>query len=175
MSITTRRGDDGGTDLMFGQRTEKTDPRVEAIGSLDELNAVLGVARVESGGAAEEMIDSLQGHLIGLMGELAVLPADVGRYRESGHPSICEDEVRMVESMAEVIEDGGVTFDGWARPGACGNRTGAHLDFARTVCRRAERRVLALGAEVPNAEIPVFLNRLSDLLWLMARQSEAGK
>lgn len=173
MSITTRRGDDGRTDLMFGKRISKIDPRVEAIGSVDELNAALGLARVESGSDLDQSIDCLQGYLVGLMGELAVLPEDNKRYGESGHPSIGKDAVAMLEGLAGELESGGITFDGWARPGARGNRVGAQLDFARTICRRAERRVLALGDEVSNAEIPLFLNRLSDLLWLLARQLES--
>ena len=174
MSITTRRGDDGSTDLMFGKRIAKTEARVEAIGSLDELNSVLGLERIDIVADLGDSIDRLQGHLVGLMGELAVLPEDAACYGESGHPSIGADEVAMVESLARDLEDGGISFEGWARPGAKGNRTGAQLDFARTVCRRAERRVLALGEEVSNDAIPVFLNRLSDLLWLLARHTEGG-
>lgn len=174
MSITTGRGDDGSTDLMFGRRSAKTDVRMEAIGSVDELNCALGLARIGAGKVLDESIDRLQGHLVGLMGELAVLPEDVTRYEESGHPSIGAEEVAVVESLARDLESGGINFDGWARPGANGNRSGAQLDFARTVCRRAERRVLALGEGVPNDSIPLFLNRLSDLLWLFARQSEGG-
>lgn len=174
MSITTGRGDDGSTDLMFGRRSAKTDVRMEAIGSVDELNCALGLARIEAGKVLDESIDRLQGYLVGLMGELAVLPEDATRYEDSGHPSIGAEEVAMVESLARKLEKGGISFDGWARPGANGNRSGAQLDFARTVCRRAERRVLALGEEVPNDSIPLFLNRLSDLLWLLARQSEGG-
>ena len=173
MSITTKRGDDGLTDLMFGKRIAKTDPRVEAIGSVDELNTVLGLVRVEAGSALDQSIDCLQGYLVGLMGELAVLSEDNERYVESGHPSIGRDAVAMLEDLAGELESGGITFDGWARPGARGDRVGAQLDFARTICRRAERRVLALGDEVSNAEIPLFLNRLSDLLWLLARKLES--
>ena len=97
MSITTRRGDDGRTDLMFGKRISKIDPRVEAIGSVDELNAALGLARVESGSDLDQSIDCLQGYLVGLMGELAVLPEDNKRYGESGHPSIGKDAVAMLD------------------------------------------------------------------------------
>ena len=139
-----------------------------------ELNSVLGLARIDIVADLGDSIDLLQGHLVGLMGELAVLPEDAACYGESGHPSIGEDEVAMVESLVRDLEDGGVSFEGWARPGAKDNRTGARLDFARTVCRRAERRGLALGEEVSNDAIPVFLNRLSDLLWLLARHTEGG-
>ena len=174
MSITTRRGDDGSTDLMFGKRIAKTEARVEAIGSLDELNSVLGLARIDIVADLGDSIDRLQGHLVGLMGELAVLPEDAACYGESGHPSIGEDEVAMVESLARDLEDGGISFEGWARPGAKGNRTGAQLDFARTVCRRAERRTVSLHvAEPVDGAVLRYLNRLSDLLFTLARLENA--
>ena len=173
MSITTKRGDDGGTDLMFGKRIAKKDHRIEAIGSLDELNAVLGLVRVDADAPMGKSIDLLQGYLVGLMGELAVLPEDLEKYRDSGHPSITAAEVDVVEKLAQTMEESGIVFDGWARPGAKGNRAGAHLDFARTVCRRAERRVLVLSEDLPNTNILLFLNSLSDLLWLYARHCEA--
>ena len=173
MSITTKRGDDGGTDLMFGKRTAKMGNRIEAIGSIDELNAALGLVRVEANASLEKSIDLLQGFLVGLMGELAVLTEDLEKYQSSGHPSITEDEVTLLENLAHELEESGIVFDGWARPGSKGSRTGAHLDLARTVCRRAERRVLALSEELSNTNILLFLNRLSDLLWLYARHCEA--
>ncbi|MBB80408.1 MAG: ATP:cob(I)alamin adenosyltransferase [Roseibacillus sp.] len=173
MSITTKRGDNGGTDLMFGKRTAKIGNRIEAIGSLDELNAALGLVRVEANASLGKSIDLLQGYLVGLMGELAVLSEDLEKYRSSGHPSITDDEVKLLENLASELEESGIVFDGWARPGSKGSRTGAQLDFARTVCRRAERRVLALSEELSNTNILLFLNRLSDLLWLYARHCEA--
>ncbi|MBL50265.1 MAG: ATP:cob(I)alamin adenosyltransferase [Roseibacillus sp.] len=172
MSITTRRGDDGSTDLLFGKRISKDAPRMEAIGSVDELNAALGLVRAEADGETEEVIDGLQALLVGLMGELAVVPEDAERYAQSDYPSIGDEEVERVEQLGREIESAGVKFEGWARPGANGNRAGACLDMARTVCRRVERRVLELGEEVSNTAIPLFLNRLSDLLWLLARRTE---
>ena len=173
MSITTKRGDNGGTDLMFGKRTAKIGNRIEAIGSLDELNAALGLVRVEANASLGKSINLLQGYLVGLMGELAVLSEDLEKYRSSGHPSVTDDEVKLLENLASELEESGIVFDGWARPGSKGSRTGAQLDFARTVCRRAERRVLALSEELSNTNILLFLNRLSDLLWLYARHCEA--
>ncbi len=175
MSITTKRGDDGGTDLLFGKRISKCSPRMEAIGSVDELNATLGMVRSGADSATEEVVDNLQALLVGLMGELAVLPEDAERYAESDYPSIGKEEVERVESLSRDIESAGVKFEGWARPGANGNQTGAHLDMARTVCRRVERRVLELGEEVNNGAILLFLNRLSDLLWLLARRTEGER
>ena len=173
MSITTRRGDDGRTDMLFGRRIEKDDPRMEAIGAVDELNAVLGVAR--AGGpepTAREVVDHLQGLLVGLMGELAVHPDDTERYRNAGFPSITEDDVEWATRESAAIEAAGVSFDGWARPGESGSLVSAHFDLARVVCRRAERRVLAIEAGLENPGIVRFLNRCSDLLWLLARKTE---
>jgi cob(I)alamin adenosyltransferase len=173
MSIVTKRGDDGQSDLLFGKRTAKTDPRFEAVGAVDELNAALGVARAAaSDRTADAIIDRLQEKLVGLMGELAVLPEDARRYAESDFPSLSDEEVQDLEREAAAVEAEGISFKGWARPGANGNLAGAHLDLARTVCRRAERRVLALGSGVSNPAIAHFLNRASDLLWLLARKTE---
>lgn len=173
MSIVTKRGDDGMTDLLFGKRIAKTDPRVEAIGCIDELNTALGLVRANSGPDVDATVDRLQASLVGLMGELAILPEDAQRYADSDHPSVTEEDVTRIEAEAHAIENSGISFAGWARPGANGNLAGAHLDVARTVCRRAERRVLALGADAGNPAITLFLNRTSDLLWLLARQSES--
>lgn len=174
MSITTKRGDDGDTDLLFGKRISKGAARVEAIGSVDELNAALGMVRAEADPETEGIVDDLQALLVGLMGELAVMPEDAERYAQSDYPSIGDEEVGRVERLGREIESAGVKFEGWARPGANGNQTGARLDVARTVCRRVERRVLELGDGVGNPAIPLFLNRLSDLLWLLARRTESG-
>ncbi len=173
MSIVTKRGDDGNSDLLFGRRVAKDSPRLEAVGTIDELNSALGVARaVVSDPAIEAVIDRLQSLLVGLMGELAVLPEDADRYGESSFPSISEKEVAFLEKEAVALEGEGISFDGWARPGAGGNLSGAQLDLARSICRRSERRVLALGDGVSNPAITVFLNRASDLLWLLARWTE---
>jgi len=173
MSIVTKRGDDGHSDLLFGKRLAKDHPRLEAVGTIDELNAALGVARAANPDPAiDRLIDLLQASLVGLMGELAVLPEDAKRYEESDFPSIAEKDVTLLEEEAAALEAEGNSFDGWARPGANGNLPGAHLDLARTVCRRAERCVLALGGGVSNPAIPLFLNRTSDLLWLLARKTE---
>ncbi|MDA1006278.1 MAG: cob(I)yrinic acid a,c-diamide adenosyltransferase [Verrucomicrobia bacterium] len=175
MSIVTRTGDHGETSLLFGRRIAKTDPRIEAVGAVDELNAALGVVRA-TGGAAEtvDLIDRLQGRLVGLMGELGILPEDAGRYAEKGYAVLGEADVVELDGEAARLEGKGLNFEGWARPGAAGSLVAAHLDVARTICRRAERRVLALGEGVANGNVAVFLNRVSDVLWLMARDEEGG-
>lgn len=181
MSIVTKRGDDGCSDLLFGRRIAKTDPRLEAIGTVDELNAALGMVRAradaEGGGSSEaeslvQLIDTVQGQLVALMGELAVLPEDAERYTESAHPVIEESDVAGLEKIATRLEAEGLTFTGWARPGAEGNLLGAQVDVARTICRRAERGVLTLGEGLINPLGTLFLNRLSDVLWLLARKTE---
>jgi cob(I)alamin adenosyltransferase len=150
----------------------KTDARFEAVGTIDELNAALGLVRARAEAVTVSLIDRLQEKLVGLMGELAVHPDDAQRYADSDYSSITSEDVVILEREAAAIEDEGISFKGWARPGANGNVEGAQLDFARTVCRRAERRVLALSADLSNPAILLFLNRTSDLLWLLARKSE---
>ncbi|MES2995933.1 MAG: cob(I)yrinic acid a,c-diamide adenosyltransferase [Verrucomicrobiota bacterium] len=172
MSITTGRGDDGQTDLLFGKTAPKDSPRIEAVGAVDELNAALGLARVQCACAARlAVIDRVQEKLVGLMGELATLPEDMGRYREKGFPMITSDDVAWVTAESQAREAAGVRFTGWARPGAEGSAEKAALDYARTVARRAERSVLSLDSAeggVP-LEVKLFLNRISDLCWVMAR------
>jgi cob(I)alamin adenosyltransferase len=160
---------------MYNRRVLKSDNRVEAYGTVDELNAHLGVARASL--ADDSMAASLlviQKYLVVLMGELAVDPQDFSRYRESSHPKM---EVAMLDWLhagVRDIESRSVKFDGWATPG--GTLAAAHLDVARTVCRRAERAIVRLdgaGVGAVNPLIIQFLNRLADLLWLMARQEES--
>ena len=172
MSIMTGRGDSGETDLLFGRRIAKTSPRIEALGTVDELNAALGVARA----AANDqewiaLVDALQQRLVGLMGLLATLPDDAARYQEQHLAGLGEADVEWVVAEARRYVARGVRFSDWARPGAEGCLARAHLDFARAVARRAERGVLALhesGEPVPES-VRLFFNRLADLLWILAR------
>ena len=172
MSIITGRGDLGETDLLFGKRIAKTSLRMAALGSVDEVNAALGLARA-AGGDAEvvALIDAIQERLVGLMGQLACLPEDMGRYK---YAAIGTEDVEWVVAEARKYEARGIKFTGWARPGAEGSLARAGLDFARAMARRAERNVLALhetGETVPEA-VRLFFNRLSDLLWILARAEE---
>lgn len=172
MSIITGRGDDGDTDLLFGRRIAKTALRIEALGSVDELNAALGVARAS--GANPQwivLIDALQEKLIGLMGQLATLPEDETRYTETKFPLIEMSDVEWVTGEAHQYEARGIRFTGWARPGAEGCLARANVDFARSVARRAERAILRLhesGEPVPGS-VRLFFNKLADLLWILAR------
>ncbi len=172
MSIITQRGDDGQTDLMFGRRIAKTSLRFIALGTIDELNASIGLARAsDADGKHTEILDRVQNLLFALMGQLACLPEDQQKYSEKGYSVVAPEDLEWLTETAKSIEEAGVKFTHWAVPGAEGSMTRAHLDFARTVARRAERYVLALhedGGQVPEI-IRVFLNRISDLMWILAR------
>ena len=173
MSIVTKTGDSGATALMYGRRVPKNHPRVEAFGAVDELNAALGVARASSGEAfVADNLFAIQKDLVTLMGELGVLPEDLPRYVKDGFAVVTPDMTAQLELRVTEIEAQNVSFKGWATPGA--TPASAALDMARTICRRAERRVCDLNqaGELKNAEIIIFLNRLGDLLWLFARWEE---
>jgi len=172
MSIITGRGDGGETDLLFGRRAAKTSARVEALGAVDELNSALGLAR-SAGMAAEveQVVDRVQEWLVGLMGQLACLPEDESAYCEKGYARVGEEEVAWLEERARALEARGVKFSGWARPGVEHSVSRAGLDLARAVARRAERRVWELheGGEAVPEVVRRFFNRVSDLLWILAR------
>lgn len=177
MSITTRRGDTGETDLLFGCRVHKDYPRIDAIGCVDELNAALGVVRLTATGPiALREVPLVQKNLIALMGELATPPGQEARYAETHPQRIDEALVSQLDDLVKELElAGALQFKGWALPGEAGSLSGAHCDVARTVCRRAERAVVSLAETpeaVPNARIVRYLNRLSDVLWLLARMEE---
>lgn len=171
MSIITKRGDDGQTDLLFGRRIRKTSRRVQALGAVDELNAALGLAR--AAGLRKEIeviVDRVQEKLVAAMGQLATLPEDRNRYT---YAAIGTEDVDWLEQVAKDMESRGVRFSDWARPGAEGAIASAALDMARTVARRAERHAWELheeGGEV-SADVLLFLNRISDLMWILARVS----
>lgn len=174
MSIVTRTGDTGMTGLLYNRRVPKSHPRVEAYGSVDELNAALGWARSQSAATDFNLrLVGIQKQLVTLMGELATDPADRERHLRDGFPILEATHTRELDDWIREVEGASIRFDGWATPGA--NPDSAALDVARTTCRRAERRVHALAGQDPalNPEILTYLNRLSDLLWLLARQAEA--
>jgi cob(I)alamin adenosyltransferase len=173
MSIVTKTGDAGTTALMYGRRVPKNHPRVEAYGTVDELNTALGMARATTEVAfIRDNLLAIQKDLVTLMGELCVQPADLERYVRDGFSLVTSAMTGKLETVVKDIESQKVSFKGWATPGA--TRPAAALDVARTVCRRAERRVCDLKdtGEAVNPEIVIYLNRLSDLLWLFARWAE---
>ncbi|HXI73240.1 MAG TPA: cob(I)yrinic acid a,c-diamide adenosyltransferase [Verrucomicrobiae bacterium] len=173
MSIATKTGDGGTTGLMYGHRVPKNHPRVEACGTIDELNSAIGLARAT---ATEKFVGEnlfwIQKSLVDVMGEVGVPVDDLPRYVAGGFTLVKPELTAKLDALVKEIEAQQVSFKGWATPGATVNS--AALDVARTVCRRAERRVYDLqsAGELKNGEILVFLNRLSDLLWLFARWVE---
>jgi len=173
MSIATKTGDAGTTGLMYNRRVSKCHPQVEAYGSVDELNAALGLARalVNAAAIAEPLL-AIQKDLVILMGELATQKEDLARYTKDGFQFVTPEHTATLDALVKHIESHQISFKGWATPGA--TAASAALDLARTTCRRAERRVCALreAGDLPNPEIAVYLNRLSDVLWLMARWIE---
>jgi len=174
MSIVTRTGDKGITALMYGRRVSKCHPRVEAYGCVDELNAALGVVRAS---AEPDFIRphvlEIQQDLVIVMGELATAVEDLPRYVQDGYTLVTSRLTHKLDAVVQEIESRQISLKGWATPG--GSPNAGALDLARTVCRRAERRVCALqeADQLQNSEIIVYLNRLADLLWLMARWVES--
>ena len=159
---------------MYNRRVSKCHPRVEAYACVDELNAALGMVRAT---AAHDFIRAnvldMQKDLVNVMGELATAVEDLPRYVSDGYKLVTSEWVAKFDQLIGWIEAQKITYAGWATPGETFNS--ASLDVARTVCRRAERRVCALQEtdQLRNDAIVVYLNRLSDLLWLMARWVEA--
>jgi len=172
MSIATRTGDQGKTSLMYGRRVEKYDLRVETYGTVDELNAALGMARAHAKlPLVKKELLSIQKQLVVLMGELAVAPQDAERYVKDKYPKLAPKMLQHLDDMVAKIEKEKITFEGWATPGA--SLASAALDVARTTCRRAERLVAKLAASNAIDLLVIrYLNRLSDVLWLMARYTE---
>ena len=158
---------------MYGRRVSKTHPRVEACGAVDELNAALGLARATAKtGPARDHLLAIQKDLVALMGELATVTEDLPRYTKDGFALLDNQKTSKLETIIHEIEPK-IEIKGWIMPG--GTLHSAALDTARGACRRAERCVCGLqeSGELSNAEILVYLNRLADLLWLMARLAEA--
>jgi cob(I)alamin adenosyltransferase len=165
--IYTKTGDDGETGLFGGGRVSKSHPRVEAYGAVDELNAVLGWActagLTESTGAA---LREVQADLFAIGAHLATPVLE--RRSAPKLPPLPHDRIAVLESWIDTAESELPALRSFILPG--GSDAGAALHVARTVCRRAERRTvqLALTDTVPTVII-VYLNRLSDLLFVLAR------
>ena len=174
MSIATKTGDKGETSLMYGRRVSKGDARVDAYGCIDELTAALGLARsIATDKFISGEILAAQKDLIVLMGELATAAADQERYAKDGFQITTPAMVDRISTVITDLEkDKSLYPKDWVIPG--GTRVSAALDFARTTCRRAERHIAALSiSEVKfNVEILRYLNRLSDLCWVLARYVE---
>lgn len=174
MSIVTKTGDKGETSLMYGRRLSKADARVEAYGCIDELTAALGLARsVSTNKFLSHEIFAAQKDLIVVMGELATAPDDRERYLKDGfHVTTPEMVDRITAVILELEKDKSLYPKDWVIPGA--TELSAALDLARSTCRRAERHIAAFDAREKdvNTEILRYLNRLSDLCWILARYAE---
>lgn len=164
MKIYTKTGDAGETGLFGGTRLSKASDRVAAYGDVDELNSVLGLARVHRiDDERDALLAAVQSELFDLGAELASRPG-----KDAGVPKIGEAEVETLERAIDAAEAELEPLATFILPG--GSPGAAHLHHARTVCRRAERAVvhLAKGDEI-RPEVLRYLNRLSDLLFVLAR------
>jgi cob(I)alamin adenosyltransferase len=171
--VYTRGGDKGETSLASGQRVPKDSLRIEAYGTVDELNAVLGVVRVANRDGARPRDGSprLDGILERLQNELFDLGADLATLPKDRHPKqrvVEERQVTRLEELMDELNEGLPELRSFILPG--GGMVAALLHQARTVCRRAERVVTALARqEEIGAQSLIYLNRLSDLLFVLSR------
>jgi cob(I)alamin adenosyltransferase len=169
MNIYTRKGDDGTTGLLYGGRVRKDSPATTACGDVDEAQAAIGLARaaIARGSEADGLLVGLQRDLWVLMAEVATAPERRDRL-VAGQTLVTQE---MVDRLEPLIDDLTARFDApteFVLPGQ--TPTAAALDLARTVVRRAERSALAVAAD--GSHVVPYLNRLSDLLWTMARWQE---
>jgi cob(I)alamin adenosyltransferase len=162
--VYTRTGDTGETSLGDGSRVAKTDARVEALGDVDELNSVLGWALAASDG--DERLARIQNELFDLGADLSVPSGD----QVPGRVRIGQDSIDRLERECDAANAALEPLTSFVLPG--GSELAARLYLARAVCRRAERRVLATPET--SAAAAVYLNRLSDLLFILARAANGG-
>lgn len=166
MTIYTRKGDDGTTGLLFGGRVPKDDDPIEVLGAVDETQAFLGLARAETGEGSEldQLLITLERDLWVLMAEVATKIDDRDKLVD-GSTKVTGDMVAALEANIDRYTERFAPIREFVIPG--GNRLSACLDVARTVVRRAERR--SVGLELGESNVQPYLNRLSDLLWTLAR------
>jgi cob(I)alamin adenosyltransferase len=168
MKIYTRTGDDGTTGLFGGSRRSKADLRVEAYGTVDEANAAIGVARAAGLSAeADAILAIAQSELFTLGAELGCTPGTEAKLKMA---LIDGPAAERLERAIDATEEGLAPLKTFVLP--AGTAAAAALHMARCVVRRAERRVVAIGSEAPvRKEVVVYLNRLSDLLFTLARRA----
>jgi len=173
VKIYTRRGDAGETALFGGGRTSKDDSRVEAYGTVDELNAAIGAAIVQVAGAAtRERLELLQSDLFAIGAHLATPPPREGR-PVPALPELPAGRVAEMETWIDEAVAATPPLRNFVLPGGSAGASGLHL--ARATCRRAERRVVTLAAESPVDPLIIrHLNRLSDYLFAAARLENLG-
>ena len=168
MKIYTKTGDGGETGLVDGSRVRKDHPRVAAFGDVDELNASLGAARIHAGEELSALLDEVQRDLFAIGAQIADPRARVAARKEKA--ALTPGRIVDLERAIDAREAQMPALTAFILPG--GTPLAASLHVARTVCRRAERSVLALGPADPvDPLILVYLNRLSDLLFVVARHA----
>lgn len=168
MKTYTKTGDDGTTGLFGGERTSKDDVRVEAYGTLDELNAALGVARAAHPSAEmDRLLADIQADLFALGAELATSP---DKRPKLGIRPLDDSDVARIEQAIDACEAVVPPLHAFVLPG--GTPVAAALHGARTICRRAERRVVTLARSIEvRSDAVIYLNRLGDLLFVLARRA----
>jgi cob(I)alamin adenosyltransferase len=169
MKVYTRGGDTGETSLFGGRRVPKDAPRVDAYGEVDELNAAVGLARVELADAdLSAQLERIQSSLFDLGSELATPDADARERKGKPAPRVSDADTADLERWIDAFDLELEPLASFILPG--GTRAAALLHLARTVCRRAERRVISLAArETVSPAVVKYLNRLSDYLFTAAR------
>jgi cob(I)alamin adenosyltransferase len=171
--IYTRTGDGGETALGDGSRVPKTAPRVGSYGTVDELNAALGLARLHADGGVDAGLARVQNDLFDLGADLATPGFEQDHAAPRPRLRIVPAQVTRLETEIDAMNAGLAPLRSFVLPG--GTPLAAHLHLARTVCRRAERLAVALaGAEPVNPEAVRYLNRLSDWLFVAARVANDG-
>jgi len=167
MKIYTRTGDDGSTGLGGGSRVRKSDVRIECYGTVDELNAALGVAGVVAGASLQRLLAAVQGELFVIGAQLST-PS--GKPRPARMTPISPQIIARLESEIDIAEAALEPLHNFILPGGC--EAAARLHVARTICRRAERLAVALAThEQVDPLVITYLNRLSDWLFVQARWS----
>ena len=173
--IYTRAGDKGKTGLLSGERIDKADPRVEAYGTVDELGTFLGVAKVHSSKRIAGYLHNIQQKLFLINAELATNNNSL----EKDSPlrnleRVTGSDVENLEKIADGLSEELPLLTNFVIPG--GSKAAGFLHVSRTVCRRAERRIVAFASSQPvNENLIKFINRLSDLLFVMARYENEKK
>jgi cob(I)alamin adenosyltransferase len=167
--IYTKTGDKGKTGLLSGERIDKDDPRIEAYGTVDELGTFLGVAKVYASERIASFLNNIQQKLFLVNAELATNPESLEEVDSLWNlQRITEEDVEYLEQIADELSEELPLLKNFVIPG--GTKAAAFLHVSRTVCRRAERRIINYSNAGPvNEELIRYINRLSDLLFVMAR------
>ena len=170
MKVHTGKGDDGSTGLLFGGRTSKASSEVEAYGTVDEAVAALGLARAEAPEDVAELLLTFERELFVVGAELATAPENRAKL-EAGKSLVSAEMAARLKDLIDTYQDRLPELREFVMPG--GNRLSAALDYARTVVRRAERACVGLAEAggLDSPELLRYMNRLGDLVFLLAREA----